>query len=122
MQSIIKYVENRYIPTKRQIKFHVGDTITVYTHIIEGSKIRIQSFKGVVIQIRGKGYNKTFTVRKTSENIGVERIYLISNPSIQLIDINKLGKVSQSRIFFFRKLKGKKAKIKEKKTNKLVLF
>lgn len=118
MQSIINYVVYKYHSSNINPQFNVGDTITVYTQITDGSKIRIQSFKGVVLQFRGSGLNKTFTVRKISYNIGVERIYYLSNPNILSIEIHKLGKVRRSRIFYFRKLKGKKAKIKAKKTTK----
>jgi large subunit ribosomal protein L19 len=95
---------------------HVGLTyLTVGYKIKEGNKERIQSFRGVVIQISGSGTTKTFTVRKMSGNIGVERIFPLSSPFIDSIEINKRGKVRRKRIFYLRDLTGKKARIKERK-------
>ncbi len=96
-------------------KFGAGDTITVSYKIKEGNKERIQQFKGVVIQRAGEGRTATFTVRKMSGNIGVERIFPISSPFIDGIQVNKYGKVRRARIFYLRNLTGKKARIKEKK-------
>ncbi len=96
--------------------FKTGDTISVHYKIVEGNKERIQVFRGVVIQIKGTGANKTFTVRKMSGNIGVERIFPMASPFIKEIEINKVGKVRRSRIYYFRELTGKKAKIKEKRS------
>lgn len=95
--------------------FNTGDTISVHYKIKEGNKERIQIFKGVVIQIKGTGTTKTFTVRKMSGNVGVERIIPFNSPYIHAIEVNKRGVVCRSRIFYFRELTGKKAKIKEKK-------
>lgn len=96
--------------------FNTGDTISVHYKIIEGNKERIQVFRGVVIQIKGTGITKTFTVRKMSGNVGVERIFPCASPFIKQIDINKVGKVRRSRIYYFRELTGKKARIKEKRS------
>ncbi|KRO88666.1 MAG: 50S ribosomal protein L19, partial [Cryomorphaceae bacterium BACL29 MAG-121220-bin8] len=93
--------------------FKSGDTITVYYEIREGEKVRTQFFKGVVIQIKGTGLTKTFTIRKMSGTIGIERIFPFNLPAIQKIEINKRGKVKRSRIYYFRELRGKKARIKE---------
>ena len=95
--------------------FAAGDTITVHYKIVEGNKERIQQFKGVVLQRSGTGHTETFTVRKMSGNIGVERIFPISSPFIDKIEINKKGKVRRARIFYLRDLTGKKARIREKK-------
>lgn len=95
--------------------FSTGDTISVHYKIIEGNKERVQIFKGVVIQIKGTGSTKTFTVRKMSGNVGVERIIPFNSPFIKAIEVNKRGVVRQARIYYFRELTGKKAKIKEKK-------
>lgn len=95
--------------------FGTGDTISVHYKIVEGNKERVQIFRGVVIQISGSGTTKTFTIRKMSGNIGVERIIPFNSPYIKEIEINKRGLVRQSRIFYFRDLTGKKAKIKEKR-------
>ena len=95
--------------------FESGDTITVFYKIREGNKERIQFFKGDVIQRRGIGATETFTIRKISSGIGVERIFPVNSPLIDKIEINKKGKVRRSRIFYLRNLTGKSARIKEKK-------
>ena len=100
--------------------FKAGDTITVAYKIKEDSakgesKERIQKFRGIVIQKRGAGISKTFTVRKMSNGIGVERIFPYNSPFIDSIELNKVGKVRRARIFYLRGLTGKKARIKEKK-------
>lgn len=94
--------------------FSAGDTITVYYKITEGEKVRTQFFQGVVLQRRGSGNTETFTIRKMSNGIGVERIFPVNNPSIEKIEINKKGVVRRARIFYLRDLTGKKARIKEK--------
>lgn len=114
MQPILKYVEDKYIEKNDFPEFSTGDTITAYYRITEGDKSRIQFFRGVVIQIRGEGATKTFTIRKMSGTIGVERIFPINLPALEKIEVNKRGKVTQSRIYYFRKLQGKKARIKER--------
>ena len=96
-------------------KFIAGDTVTVHYKIKEGNKERIQQFRGVVIQRTGTGRTKTFTVRKMSGNIGVERIFPVSSPFIDQIEVNKHGKVRRAKIFYLRDLTGKKARIREKK-------
>lgn len=97
-------------------RFKAGDTITVTYKIKEGDKFRLQSFRGVVIQICGATpYTKTFTIRKISNGIGVERIFPYESPSIEKIELNKVGKVRRARIFYLRNLAGKKARIKEAK-------
>jgi large subunit ribosomal protein L19 len=98
---------------KKLPNFKSGDTITVFYEIREGEKVRTQFFKGIVIQIKGSGLTKTFTIRKMSGTIGIERIFPINLPTIKKIEINKRGKVRRSRIFYFRNLRGKKARIKE---------
>ena len=115
MSSLVKFVEEQFIEKKELPSFSSGDTITVYYEIREGDKTRTQFFKGVVLQRRGSGSTETFTIRKMSGSIGVERIFPINSPSIQKIEINKRGKVRRARIFYFRDLTGKKAKIKEKR-------
>jgi len=114
MQSILKYVEDQFIEKNEFPEFNTGDTITAYYKITEGSKTRTQFFRGTVIQIKGEGATKTFTIRKMSGIVGVERIFPLNLPSLEKIEVNKRGKVSQSRIFYFRKLRGKKARIKER--------
>jgi len=95
--------------------FKSGDTITVDYKIKEGNKERIQSFRGVVIQRKGAGKTQTFTIRKMSNGIGVERIIPINSPFIDKIELNKAGRVRRARIFYIRALTGKKARIKEKR-------
>ena len=111
----MKVVDQQYAPQSEMPKFSAGDTITVHYKIKEGNKERIQLFRGVVIQRRGKGHTETFTVRKMSGNIGVERIFPVASPFIEKVEINKHGSVRRARIFYFRDLTGKKARIKEKK-------
>ena len=114
MESLINFVQQEYIIKKDFPIFSSGDTITVYYEIREGEKVRTQFFKGVVIQVRGEGLSKSFTIRKMSGAVGVERIFPFNLPSIQKIEVNKKGKVRRSKIFYFRELRGKKARIKEK--------
>ena len=114
MESLINFVEQEYIIKKDFPIFSSGDTITVYYEIREGEKVRTQFFKGIVIQVRGEGLSKSFTIRKMSGTVGVERIFPFNLPTIQKIEVNKKGKVRRSKIFYFRELRGKKARIKEK--------
>lgn len=114
MESLINFVQDQFIEKKDFPDFAAGDTITVYYEIREGEKVRTQFFKGVVIQIKGQGESKTFTIRKMSGTIGVERIFPINLPALQKIEINKRGKVRRARIYYFRELRGKKARIKER--------
>ena len=116
--DLIKLVEQSFANEKAAgyPKFKAGDTITVSLKIKEGDKERLQKFKGVVIQLRGATpQTKTFTVRKVSNGIGVERIFPIQSPFIDEIELNKVGMVRRARIFYLRNLSGKKARIKEKK-------
>ena len=115
MESLIKFVQDEFVTKKEIPSFKSGDTITVYYEIREGEKVRTQFFKGVVIQIKGTGLTKTFTIRKMSGTIGIERIFPFNLPAIQKIEVNKRGKVRGSRIYYFRELRGKKARIKEVK-------
>jgi large subunit ribosomal protein L19 len=115
MESLIKFVQDKFVSKKEIPTFKSGDTITVYYEIREGEKVRTQFFKGIVIQIKGTGLTKTFTIRKMSGTIGIERIFPFNLPAIQKIEINKRGKVRRSRIYYFRELRGKKARIKEVK-------
>ena len=116
MDSLIKFVANEFVPKKEFPEFSAGDTITVYYEIKEGEKTRTQFFKGVVIQRRGSGATETFTIRKMSGTVGVERIFPVHMPALQKIEVNKRGKVRRARIFYFRELTGKKARIKEKRS------
>ncbi len=111
----MKFVQDELIVKKDFPEFGAGDTITVYYEIKEGEKTRTQFFKGVVIQRRGAGATETFTIRKMSGAVGVERIFPVNLPALQKIEINKTGHVRRARIFYFRELTGKKAKIKDKR-------
>ena len=116
--DLIKLVEESFSQNKTASypEFKAGDTITVTYRIKEGDKERLQNFRGVVIQICGATpYTRTFTIRKISNGIGVERIFPYESPSIEKIEINKVGKVRRARIFYLRKLSGKKARIREAK-------
>ena len=115
--SLIRLVnEQMWTKTDADIpQFKAGDTITVTYRIIEGSKERLQSFRGVVIQIKGTGKTKMFTIRKVSNGVGVERIFPLYSPHIDKIEVNKYGVVRRARIYYFRELTGKKARIKERR-------
>ena len=118
--DLIKVVEQAFTSGKAATypEFKAGDTLTVTYRIKEGDKERLQKFKGVVIQISGATpFTKTFTIRKVSGGVGVERIFPYESPFIDSIELNKVGKVRRARIFYLRNLSGKKARIKEKKLN-----
>lgn len=116
--DLLKEISNELVGAPEWPEFKAGDTITVYYKIKEGSKERTQFFQGVVIQRRGSGRTETFTIRKMSNGIGVERIFPFSSPSIEKIEVNKQGVVRRARIFYLRDLTGKKARIKEKVVKK----
>ena len=113
--DLIKVAEEAFATGKQTPTFKSGDTITVAYKIIEGSKERIQLYRGVVIKISGHGEKKRFTVRKMSGTIGVERIFPLESPSIDHIDVNKIGKVRRAKLYYLRKLTGKAARIAEKR-------
>ena len=113
--DLLRAAENNFMKETTFPSFNAGDTITVHYKIREGNKERVQQFRGVVIQRRGSGLTETFTVRKLSGNIGVERIFPTSSPFIEKIDINKRGHVRRARIFYLRGRTGKKARIQEKR-------
>ena len=115
MANLVDFVNSEFVTRKDFPVFGAGDTITVYYEIKEGEKTRTQFFKGVVIQRRGTGSTETFTIRKMSGAVGVERIFPVNLPALQKIEINKKGAVRRARIFYFRQLTGKKAKIKDKR-------
>ncbi len=115
MENLVNFVQKEFVAKNDIPDFAAGDTITVYFEIKEGVKTRTQFFKGVVIQRRGSGSSETFTIRKMSGTIGVERIFPINLPAIQKIEVNKRGKVRRARIYYFKNLTGKKAQIKEKR-------
>ena len=110
--DLIKIAEEAFATKKELPSFKSGDTITV----AQGNKERIQQYRGVVIRISGHGDKKRFTVRKMSENVGVERIFPIESPFIESITVNKIGKVRRAKLYYLRALTGKKARIKEKRS------
>ena len=112
MESLLKFVQDEFVTKNEFPEFSAGDTITVFYEIKEGNKKRTQFFKGVVLQRRGSGTTETFTIRKMSGTIGVERIFPVNMPALQKIEVNKRGKVRRARIFYYRDLTGKKARIK----------
>ncbi|HMQ47544.1 MAG TPA: 50S ribosomal protein L19 [Saprospiraceae bacterium] len=111
----IKFVQEQLLIKPDFPAFRPGDNIVVNYKIIEGDKERIQAFRGDVIQINGEGLGKTFTVRKMSNGVGVERIFPFSSPNITEIKVTKRGKVRRAKLFYLRGLVGKKARIKERK-------
>ena len=118
MMDLIKIAEQAFAGEKKEYpQFKAGDTLTVTYKIKEGDKERLQKFRGVVIQRRGAGSTETFTIRKVSNGVGVERIFPIASPFIESIVLEKVGKVRRARIFYLRNLTGKKARIKERVVN-----
>ena len=113
--ELINFVEETLVEKKEHPSFKAGDTVIVTYRIVEGNKERLQAYQGVVLQRAGSGATETFTVRKISGGIGVERIFPINSPFIDSVVVNKRGVVRRSRIFYLRQLTGKKARIKEKR-------
>ncbi len=109
LKLVEQTVVNEDIP-----EFTAGDTVNVHYRVREGEKERIQQYQGVVLNERGSGANKTFTVRKMSNNVGVERIFPLYSPFIAKIEVKKRGKVRRSKLFYLRNLTGKAARIKER--------
>ncbi len=114
----IQFVHNQMLKAPEFPNFNTGDTIIVTYKITEGDKTREQAYRGDVIQIKGHGLTKSFTVRKISHGVGVERIFAYSNPNIAGVEIVKRGRVRRARLFYLRGLVGKKARIKEAKYTK----
>ena len=115
--DLIKIAEEAFATGKQHPSFKAGDTITVAYRIVEGNKERVQMYRGVVIKICGHGEKKRFTVRKMSGTVGVERIFPLESPAIDSITVNKIGKVRRAKLYYLRKLTGKKARIQEKRAN-----
>ena len=113
--SRILSIQKEFASTKKHPDFKAGDNITVHYKIVEGDKERIQQFKGDVIQRKGVGLGASFTVRKISNGVGVERVFPLNSPNVDKIEVNKAGHVRRSRIYYLRDLSGKKARIREKK-------
>ncbi|WP_320045787.1 50S ribosomal protein L19 [uncultured Ilyobacter sp.] len=111
-EKLIQLVEQNYLRTDMP-QFKAGDTIVVHYRVKEGEKERIQLFEGVVIRVNGGGVAKTFTVRKVTGGVGVERIIPVNSPMIEKIEVKRIGKVRRSKLYYLRELSGKKARIKE---------
>jgi len=112
--DVIKFVEEQFLRENTFPDFRPGDNVAVSVEIVEGEKRRTQVFRGDVIQIKGTGRSKTFTVRKISNGVGVERIFPFSAPSVTDVKVLKRGKVRRAKLYYLRELVGKKARIKEK--------
>lgn len=115
MQSAVQFVHEQLTGKKEYPKFKAGDNITVNYKIIEGNKERIQSFKGDVIKVQGVGATATFTVRKISDGVGVERLFPFFSPNIESILLHKVGRVRRAKLYYQRERSGKSARIKEKR-------
>mgnify|MGYP000023384356 CR=1 FL=1 len=114
--DLVKVASETFIEKRELPAFKAGDTVTVYYKIIEGNKERIQQYQGVVLQRKGTGLTQTFTVRKISNGVGVERIFPLYSPKIEKISVDKRGIVRRARIFYLRGISGKKARIEERKS------
>lgn len=113
--NAISFVHEQLTANKQFPKFKAGDNVTVNYKIVEGNKERIQSFKGDVVKIQGTGFTATFTVRKISDGIGVERLFPLYSPNIDSILLHKVGKVRRAKLYYLRERQGKAARIKEKR-------
>jgi large subunit ribosomal protein L19 len=113
--NAVAFVHEQLTPKREFPKFKAGDNVTVNYKIVEGNKERIQSFKGDVIKRQGQGTTQTFTVRKISDGVGVERTFPLYSPNIESIAVHKVGKVRRAKLYFLRERSGKSARIKEKK-------
>lgn len=111
----IAYVQEQLSGAKEFPAFKAGDNVTVNYKIVEGNKERIQSFKGDVIKRQGRGATQTFTVRKISDGVGVERVFPLYSPNVESIQLNKVGRVRRAKLYYLRERQGKSARIKEKK-------
>ncbi|GGB15225.1 MULTISPECIES: 50S ribosomal protein L19 [Mucilaginibacter] len=113
--DLVKFVEEQSVEKKQLPSFKAGDTVSVHYKIREGNKERVQVYQGVVIQRNSVGVSETFTVRKVSNGIGVERIFPVNSPNIDKIEVNSVGKVRRSKLYYLRALTGKAARIKSKR-------
>ena len=113
--DLVKFVEEQTVTVNKFPSFKAGDTVSVHYKIREGNKERIQVYQGVVIQRNSTGVSETFTVRKVSNGIGVERIFPANSPNIDKVEVNSFGKVRRAKLFYLRELTGKAARIKAKR-------
>lgn len=118
--KIIQNVENEYMNSvKAMPNFEPGDTVVVQVKVKEGERVRLQSYEGVVIAKRNRGYNSAFTVRKISHGVGVERVFLTSSPAIESVVVKRRGDVRRAKLYYMRELSGRAARIKEKLTGRI---
>ncbi len=115
MNAAVAFVHEQLTVKKQLPSFKAGDNVTVNYKIIEGGKERIQSFRGDVVKRQGTGATASFTVRKISDGIGVERSFPVNSPNIDSVELNKVGKVNRAKLFYLRERSGKSARIKEKR-------
>ena len=115
MNAAVQFVHDQLTTKKQFPKFKAGDNVTVNYKIVEGGKERIQGFRGDVVKIQGEGATTTFTVRKISDSIGVERVFPFFSPNIDAIILNKVGRVRRAKLYYLRERSGKSARIKEKR-------
>nr|WP_229663514.1 50S ribosomal protein L19 [Pedobacter quisquiliarum] len=115
MMDLVKFVEEQVIAKNEFPAFKSGDTVSVHYKIREGNKERVQIYQGVVLQRNSVGASETFTVRKMSNGVGVERIFPINSPNIEKVEVNSYGKVRRSKLFYLRALTGKAARIKSRR-------
>lgn len=114
MSNIIQLIENEQVQGKVIPDFASGDTVIVYVKVKEGERVRLQSFEGVVIAKRNRGFNSAFTVRKISHGVGVERVFQTYSPTVDNIEVKRRGDVRRAKLYYMRDLSGKAARIKEK--------
>lgn len=116
--QIIQALENELMQSKKIPDFEPGDTVVVQVKVKEGERARLQSFEGVVIAKRNRGYHSAFTVRKVSNGVGIERVFISYSPSIDSVEVKRRGHVRRAKLYYMRKLSGRAARIKEKLTSK----
>lgn len=114
--KIIHAIDNDFMQqaNKTLPSFEPGDTVTVQVKVKEGERVRLQSFEGVVIAKRNRGYHSSFTVRKVSHGVGVERVFQSYSPTVEAVEVKRRGQVRRAKLYYMRKLSGKAARIKEK--------
>lgn len=117
--KIIQSIENEFMGSVKPLpEFQAGDTVVVQVKVKEGERVRLQSYEGVVIAKRNRGYNSAFTVRKISHGVGVERVFLTSSPAIESVTVKRRGDVRRAKLYYMRELSGRAARIKEKLTGR----
>lgn len=118
--KIVQALENEFLKSVKALPdFNAGDTVVVQVKVKEGERTRLQSYEGVVIARRNRGFNSAFTVRKISHGVGVERVFLSSSPAIESVQVKRRGDVRRAKLYYMRDLSGKAARIKEKLTAKV---